>query len=529
MALAAYAKPWVLRLAAAVGVVAVCAFGAPTALAASSPHLYWTDFIGGTIGRADLQGTNATAGFLSPPHHPYRGAVDGQYIYWTGANSASAIGRANLDGTAPNPTFITGVSVPQGIAVGAQHIYWSDAGTNTIGRANLDGTQVNKNFIAGAGGDGSALALDGQHVYWSNLTAGTIGRANLDGTGVNSSFIGGAHDPNGVAVDGHYIYWTNQGKGTIGRANLDGSGVNQNFIAGINAPAALAVDSQRIYWTSVVGNVGEADLAGSNVNQTVITGGSNDMLGIAVSVPVARVSPASPAAFASATVGKPSGPQFLTLTNTGQQALSWSDPTLTGADPGDFTASPTTCPPSLAPGASCQLLVSFIPQAAGTRTATLQIITNDVANGPIDVPLSGTGTSAPPTGNGTGNPGTGQPSPSTATGSSNEPPTPARASSPVQLITCRAIVRRQRTRHTCTARTVTAATRLAAHGRATMAVRIARGRAVFATGTAVLPARGTWQLLVRDLRPVGAGAYTLILSRSRHGQRSTTRQAITVH
>jgi len=162
--------------------------------------------------------------------------------------------------------------------------------------------------------------------------------------------------------------------------------------------------------------------------------------------------------------------------------------------------------------------VSFIPQAAGTRIATLQITTNDVANGPIDAPLSGTGISAPPTGTGTGNPSTGHQTPS--------------ASHPVQLITCRAIVRRhrQRTRHTtCIARTVTAKTRLAAHGRATAAVRIARGRAVFATGTAVLPARGPWQLLVRDLRPVGAGAYTLILSRRGHGPYSTTRQAISVH
>jgi virginiamycin B lyase len=515
---------WAWRLVVA-GAAAVGAWGAitaPAALAAASPHLYWTDFVAGTIGQADLPGTNVNTGFMKPPQRAYSVAVDGHYIYWTDANFGPAIGRANLDGTNANPNFITGASTPQGIAVGGQHIYWTNAASGTIGRANLDGTQVNETFIAGSVADGSALAVDGQHLNWTNQSGGTIGRANLDGSGVNQSFISGAHTPNGVAVDGHYIYWTNQSGGTIGRASLDGSGVKQSFIGGLSSnPTAIAVDSQRIYWTSVSGKIAEADLDGSNINPDVVNINSVDVLGIAVSVPVAQVTPAAPTPFQPANIGKPSVPQFLTLTNTGQQALSWSDLTLTGADPGDFIASPTTCPPSLAPGVSCQVLVSFIPQAVGTRSATLQITTNDIANGPIEVALSGTGTGSPGISHSTG---------STGPGTAAQPPVPPQAAAETQIVTCRTISTRhpRHTRRACTARTVPATTRLAVHGRTTATIRITRGRAVYATGTAVLPARGPWQLLVTDLRPIRSGAYTLILSRSSHGRRTTTRQSITV-
>ena len=76
--------------------------------------------------------------------------VNAGHVYWTNAVT-NTIGRASLDGTDVNQTFISGVNGhPQGVAVDAGHVYWTNEGTNTIGRANLDGTGVDQSFITGA-------------------------------------------------------------------------------------------------------------------------------------------------------------------------------------------------------------------------------------------------------------------------------------------------------------------------------------------------------------------------------------------
>jgi uncharacterized protein YjbI with pentapeptide repeats len=83
-------------------------------------------------------------------------AVDYQHIYWTNLN-AGTIGRANLDGSNVNPNFITGANTNNswGVAVDDEHIYWASTldqsafpqGLGTIGRANLDGSDPNQSFI----------------------------------------------------------------------------------------------------------------------------------------------------------------------------------------------------------------------------------------------------------------------------------------------------------------------------------------------------------------------------------------------
>ena len=79
--------------------------------------------------------------------------------------------------------------------------------------------------------------------------------------------------------------------------------MNQSFITGANLAAAVAVDGQHIYWADGRnGTIGEANVDGTAVNQSLITGANNPG-GVAVSVPVAQVTVASPAAFASTPQG----------------------------------------------------------------------------------------------------------------------------------------------------------------------------------------------------------------------------------
>jgi hypothetical protein len=108
-------------------------------------------------------------------------------------------------------------------------------------------------------------------------------------------------------------------------------------------------------------------------------------------VPEVTLSPAS-LTFSGENLGVTSQAQTVTLTNTGNAAMTISSLGLTGVDPGDF-AQTNTCPISpatLAIGASCTISVTFTPTAEGTRTAAVSI-TDNAPGSPQAVPLTGTG------------------------------------------------------------------------------------------------------------------------------------------
>ena len=104
------------------------------------------------------------------------------------------------------------------------------------------------------------------------------------------------------------------------------------------------------------------------------------------------ISPSATLTFPSTTIGQSSAPQTLTLTNSGNATLTLSVGTLAGAT-ADFTAT-TTCGTSLAASASCTFSITFMPQAAGTLTATITL-TDNASNSPQTVTLTGSGTGVP--------------------------------------------------------------------------------------------------------------------------------------
>jgi hypothetical protein len=100
--------------------------------------------------------------------------------------------------------------------------------------------------------------------------------------------------------------------------------------------------------------------------------------------------------FGSVTLGTISAPRIITVTNTSARQVGFDAIGVTGAEAGDFLES-KTCGTGLDAGASCSIIVKFIPTATGARAAALYV---SVARGdnPRHVALTGTGASAgPPT------------------------------------------------------------------------------------------------------------------------------------
>lgn len=83
-----------------------------------------------------------------------------------------------------------------------------------------------------------------------------------------------------------------------------------------------------------------------------------------------------------------------TVRNTGTLNLTGIAASLSGGNLSDYAI--TTAPASsLAPNASTTVSVRFTPSAAGARTTTLRIASNDADENPFEIPLSGTGVNVP--------------------------------------------------------------------------------------------------------------------------------------
>lgn len=254
----------------------------------ASAAVYWGN--GSTIGRINLDGShrldgNSYGAYVGPNGSSIAGAcavaVDGSHVYW-GNLGHGTIGRANLDGSEPNFAFISGANKPCGVAVDGSYIYWVNEGGSSIGRARLDGSGVEQAFIAipvdkespyGFAGP-CGVAVNGSHIFWASYQEGLIGRASLDGKTVTANFIETPNDGLcGVAVNSTYIFWGSYSS-AIGRAGLDGSNPNAQFITGLERPCGVAVDGASIYWSEqgpVHRAIGRANLDGGSVNRDFVT------------------------------------------------------------------------------------------------------------------------------------------------------------------------------------------------------------------------------------------------------------------
>jgi len=199
--------------------------------------------------------------------------------------------------------------------------------------------------------------------------------------------------------------------GNSGSAALEISAIGSSgpdFAVTHNCPASLAAGNTcnlGVTYTPREGNAAEQVVIQSNAfsspNSIVLTG-----LGVTTSLPVLAWSDATTALdFGSVEVGQVATGRTLTLQNQGPGQVTISAFGLAGADPAAFSIGGGSClgGVQLAQGASCTVIVSFVPDLAGTRTATL-LVASDGSN-PPDIGLSGLGAAS--TGGGAGGGGGG--------------------------------------------------------------------------------------------------------------------------
>jgi hypothetical protein len=211
--------------------------GPPCGVAVNSTHLYWAGFRG--IGRRALEGANVYPGTIVPHlSEPCGIAVDQGHLYW-GNYATNSLGRANLDGSEANSALVTGLERPCDVAVGDGRVYWMER--VGIGRANLDGSAPEREFVPMPSSHaGCGIAVGGHYLYWGE--ADSIYRLHLDSIGPPEKLVPEAGGVQGIALDATHVYW-NTGD-SIGRANLDGSQAQPQWIAGSGVGGGVAVDAR---------------------------------------------------------------------------------------------------------------------------------------------------------------------------------------------------------------------------------------------------------------------------------------------
>jgi hypothetical protein len=100
--------------------------------------------------------------------------------------------------------------------------------------------------------------------------------------------------------------------------------------------------------------------------------------------------------FGSLTSGT-SAPLTFTINNTGEGALSLTGVSVTGGNAADFVVNSTGMSSSVDAGGSTTFTVTFTPSTAGSRSTTLQILSDDYDEASFDITLTGTGVNAVPT------------------------------------------------------------------------------------------------------------------------------------
>jgi hypothetical protein len=268
-----------------------------------------------------------------------------------------AVLLGNGDGTFPT-------AIPYG-AGGQSHATWAG-----VGDFNGDGKQD----IVASNGCPDVACLTGSVGVLLNTsklaTTTTLASSqNPSPFGQTVTFTATVTGPGGGIPTGTVNFYDSTT--SLGSSSLNGSGV-----------ATLATSSFA---------VGTHSITATYNGDTSFGTSTSPVLSQVVQGAVAVLSTGS-VNFGDQQVGVVSGPQVVTLQNTGNISLTITSISITGTNAADF-AQTNNCGTSVAAGSSCTVSITFTPAAEGARIGTLAISDN-APGSPQTVSLAGTGVGA---------------------------------------------------------------------------------------------------------------------------------------
>jgi hypothetical protein len=435
----------------------------------------------------------------------------------------------------------------------------SDVRTVSCGAGCADGgslgSLVSRLVVAGGGGGGGEVgegegydvelpggdggAAEGAGVVGSDSDAEGLeepgGGGGLAGTlasggagGTEGTASGGATD--GAEGEGGTLGHGGNGAAAYQSGNGTGGGGGGGYYGG-GGGGGGSTDPLSENHASAGGGAGGGSSYAPGGATGISAEGTPPSVTISYQVPVVSVR-LTPLNFATQALGTLSAPQTLTVTNEGEGPLVLSALTFTGADPGDFLIGSDGCLGQLEPTESCDITVSFAPQAQGKRAAALQIASND-PTGPASVPLEGTGTTQAGTGHADSTGATGPAGPTGATGPVG-PRGRSASTGNLVVMTCHTSAPRthsaghaHRARRLICSRTESENLALRGEARAAHA-QLVRGGHIYAAGMVVQTPHGRAELVLAVRTVVTSGRYTLVVAHRQGGHWTTTRRPVTI-
>jgi hypothetical protein len=314
---------------------------------------------------------------------------------------------------------------PTQLELGTQDIHKGSTPTQTVKLENLTGEGLNVDSIEVTGPDAANFSFD------SNCSFVNVGEACAVNVSFNPSTPGAKVAEVEVVDDNGTVIVPLTGTGATGTLSGSSPTFNQQpyYFGGQQQNANISNNSS----FSVAGT--NATISGPdaaffyiafNGCQFTINPGENCSIGVGfnpsaagtktaqlelmndgtvapVIVPLSATALAGPDAvispsgtdFGEVAVGSVSAPEKLSIANAGDYPLQVQQLLVISGSPQLFPLTDDSCSQQvIAPGSSCQFTERFQPSAAGTRDATIFVITNQ--NGPVTTAnLSGTGVLRP--------------------------------------------------------------------------------------------------------------------------------------
>ena len=336
--------------------------------------------------------TTVGSGFRSP----YAVAVDAAGDVFISELYGNQVVEVPFGGGAPTTVAATGLSNTFGVAVdGAGDVFIADADNNRVVEVPAGGGAQTTVGIGLSNPRG--VVVDGA----GNVFIADIGNSRVlevpAGGGPQTVVGSGISNPNGVAVDGAGdVFIADSGNGRVVEVPA-GGGPQTTVISGLFSPFAVAVDAAGDVFIANTDNNQVVEVPAGGGPQTTVGSGLSYPYGVAVDgagnvfiadygnsrvVELQRSQPPA-LSFASTALGNTStdSPQSVTAQNIGNQLLQSYPPGLTLGQSfvqvaGSGTPADCTTTFALAPGASCNLSVSFTPQTVGNLLSSATFVDN---------------------------------------------------------------------------------------------------------------------------------------------------------